>query len=281
MKKEITISELAKLMCVSVHQIRYFEEKGVLFPAYMDDNQYRMYGMDEVYRLAHILLLRKVGLSVQAIRDWSEEGTPDDMQRLLRQSISRMEAEMERLRTVSGFIHNVLDENERYGQETSSFEVVWRDPSVLSSWFETDIEADIDARMLAERSDTLPELFEADIHYVYEGGHRVRLCTEVQDTDGDVVLPAGEYLSYRFSIHGEEGLQQHVDQFHDFADRSSLVLTGPQILVEKSYLSLFTQESIYYELLARVDRSGGDVTEPSTAHSWRGCSANGNGMTDL
>lgn len=46
----MTISELAKLMQVSVHQIRYFEEKGVLLPAYIGDNQYRMYGIDEVYR---------------------------------------------------------------------------------------------------------------------------------------------------------------------------------------------------------------------------------------
>ncbi len=58
MKSEITISELAKLMNVSVHQIRYFEEKGVLLPAYIDNNQYRMYSMDQVYQLAHILLLR-------------------------------------------------------------------------------------------------------------------------------------------------------------------------------------------------------------------------------
>lgn len=69
MKDEITISELANLMQVSVHQIRYFEEKGVLQPAYTGENQYRMYGMDEVYRLAHILLLRKMGLSVQMIKD--------------------------------------------------------------------------------------------------------------------------------------------------------------------------------------------------------------------
>ncbi len=60
-KDGITISELAKLLQVSVHQIRYFEKKGVLTPAYTGENQYRMYGMDEVYRLAHILLLRKMG----------------------------------------------------------------------------------------------------------------------------------------------------------------------------------------------------------------------------
>ncbi len=65
MKSEITISELAKLMNVSVHQIRYFEEKEVLLPAYIDNNQYRMYSMDQVYQLAHILLLRRLGVSVQ------------------------------------------------------------------------------------------------------------------------------------------------------------------------------------------------------------------------
>ncbi|WP_240927487.1 MerR family transcriptional regulator [Paenibacillus thiaminolyticus] len=58
MKSEITISELAKLMNVSVHQIRYFEEKGVLQPSFTDNNQYRMYGIEQVYELAHILLLR-------------------------------------------------------------------------------------------------------------------------------------------------------------------------------------------------------------------------------
>jgi len=51
-KHEITISELAKLMNVSTHQIRYFEEKGVLKPAYTDDNQYRMYGKGQYHRWA-------------------------------------------------------------------------------------------------------------------------------------------------------------------------------------------------------------------------------------
>lgn len=68
MKSEITISELAKLMNVSVHQIRYFEEKGVLEPAYTDNNQYRMYSIEQVYQLAHILLLRKLGVPVHSIK---------------------------------------------------------------------------------------------------------------------------------------------------------------------------------------------------------------------
>ncbi|WP_241781647.1 MerR family transcriptional regulator [Paenibacillus sp. DMB5] len=48
MQKEITISELARLMQVSVHQIRYFEEKELLLPAYTDSNQYRKYSIDQI-----------------------------------------------------------------------------------------------------------------------------------------------------------------------------------------------------------------------------------------
>ncbi|MGG4499569.1 MerR family transcriptional regulator [Paenibacillus polymyxa] len=57
MKKHITISQLAQLMNVSVHQLRYFEEKGILYPLYTDENQYRMYGLHEIYQLSHILML--------------------------------------------------------------------------------------------------------------------------------------------------------------------------------------------------------------------------------
>ena len=261
MKQEVTISEFARLMGVSVHQIRYFEEKGVLYPSYVDENQYRMYGIEEIYRLSHIMLLRKAGLSVQAIRDWSAQGTPDDMKQLLEQSVTRIEEEMHKLRTLSDLIVKVLDENEQYGLKIPSFQRVQRESFALASWFETDIETELNARMLSEQRHTLPELFEADIHYIYEGGSRVKLCSQAQDSAGDIVLQAGEYLSYRFSIQGEEGLEQHTAQFQSFADRNELMLTMPRILVEKSYLSLFTQESIHYELLARIDRDNSSFTE--------------------
>ncbi|MEY8745975.1 MerR family transcriptional regulator [Bacillales bacterium AN1005] len=256
MKKEITIGEFAKLMNVSVHQIRYFEEKGVLFPAYIDENQYRMYGINEMYRLAHILLLRKAGLSVQAIRDWSEEGTPDDMKRMLAQSVSNLEAEINRLSELSELIGKVLDENERFTQKQTSFELIKRDQLMLNSWFETHVDTKLDARLLAQQGNALADLFESDIHYIFEGDQRLQLCTETQDLEGDVLLPAGEYLTYQFSVDNEEELQEHYNTFQSFADHRSLHLTGARILVEKSYLSLFTQESIHYELLARVDCEG-------------------------
>lgn len=58
------------MMQVSVHQIRYFEEKGVLMPSYSDDNKYRMYGIEQVYQLSEVLLLRKLGMPVQTEPKW-------------------------------------------------------------------------------------------------------------------------------------------------------------------------------------------------------------------
>ncbi|MBB3112706.1 DNA-binding transcriptional MerR regulator [Paenibacillus phyllosphaerae] len=252
---EITISELAHLMQVSVHQIRYFEEKGILYPAYTADNQYRMYGIDQIYRLSHILLMRKMGLSVQAIRQWTNEGTSDRMEQLLRQSATRIEAEMARLRSLTEFIHKVLEEKASTETEASAYQRVQREVSYLSSWFTIDKETKLDARMLAQQGDTIPELFKTNIHYLYEEGGPIRLCTEARQENGDIVLPEGEYLVYRFSAKGEEDIEHHYERFESYAERHSLLLTGPRMLVEKSYLSLFSQDDIHYEWLARIDRT--------------------------
>lgn len=113
----MTISELAKLMQVSVHQIRYFEEKGVLLPAYIGDNLYRMYGIDEVYRLAHILLLRRLGISVQSIKDCLGGFTPDQVASLLQQGMADTKAEIRRLQELNQLVHKVIQEYAEFSEE--------------------------------------------------------------------------------------------------------------------------------------------------------------------
>ena len=111
MKSEITISELAKLMNVSVHQIRYFEEKGVLLPAYIDNNQYRMYSMDQVYQLAHILLLRRLGVSVQSIKECMTSFSADQYGQLLNRSLLEINHELLRLQELqrAKYIPNLFE----------------------------------------------------------------------------------------------------------------------------------------------------------------------------
>jgi DNA-binding transcriptional MerR regulator len=261
-KKEITISELAALMGVSTHQIRYFEEKRVLCPAYIGDNHYRMYGMNQLYQLAHVLLLRKLGLSVQAIREWMENGTADGMQRLLRQSAARVEAEIEQLRQLGGFIANVLEDYEQFGQEHDVYQITDRNALPLSCWVQTEASAGLDARLLIQQGNRLAELHETDLHYVFDSAPAgsLRVCTETDEPDAELVLPAGSYLSCRFTARSEEEVSRQTERLAAYAKEHSLSLQGPLVLTEKSYLSLFTRDCLHYELFRSISKKKSERT---------------------
>ncbi|MCH4887838.1 MerR family transcriptional regulator [Acidaminobacter sp. JC074] len=73
--EDLTIGELAKMNDVSTHQIRFYEEKGILKPAYIDDNGYRKYNLDSMYQMSHVMMLREMNISVGKIREAMEKDT--------------------------------------------------------------------------------------------------------------------------------------------------------------------------------------------------------------
>ena len=61
------ISDVARMAGVSSRTLRHYEERGLLRPAHTGTNGYRYYGMPELLRLQRILLLRRLGLGLEAI----------------------------------------------------------------------------------------------------------------------------------------------------------------------------------------------------------------------
>jgi DNA-binding transcriptional MerR regulator len=277
MKDEITISELAKLMQVSVHQIRYFEEKGILMPAYIADNQYRMYGIDEIYRLAHILLLRKMGLSVQVIKECLTSLSSVQMRSLFSQALSDTEAAIAQLIDTKSFITRLLQEQESLddkqmidteneAENEALYSIVHREEIPLSLWFRMQEPATLNAKLLAQHQGKVPNLFEADIHYVYDHSGSVGIYTpshQGSDNRGsdnhlicDLILPVGNYLSRQLLAKNETELDEYISQFYDLVTHQGYDEDGPLIIVEKSYLSLFTPQQIHYELLLKLKGKG-------------------------
>ncbi|MCM3041184.1 MerR family transcriptional regulator [Paenibacillus motobuensis] len=252
MNNEITISELARLMSVSVHQLRYFEEKDVLTPAYTDHNQYRMYGIDQVYQLAHILLLRKLGVPVQSIKECMTSYSADQYTQLLHQSLQKINAELLRLQELQQFITKVLQEQQEFNLSSDQYQIKWRDTAYLSHWLEIDAQTKLTARSLAEQASHLPDLFESDIYYIENEANILNLYTETQGP-GVLTLPEGNYLSVQRQIHEDDELEQVVEQFFVYAAAQSYVIAGPVIIIEKSYLSLFTPNGLHYELQALLE----------------------------
>ena len=63
-----TINKLAKLSGVSARTLRFYDEIGLLKPAYSGENQYRYYEEEQLLMLQQILFFRELGFPLGDIQ---------------------------------------------------------------------------------------------------------------------------------------------------------------------------------------------------------------------
>ncbi|QLK86834.1 MerR family transcriptional regulator [Staphylococcus sp. 17KM0847] len=63
-----TTGELAKKFGVSTRTLQYYDDKGILHPAYVDENQYRVYSEREAAKLKLILILKSLSIPLKEIK---------------------------------------------------------------------------------------------------------------------------------------------------------------------------------------------------------------------
>ena len=63
-----TINQLAKLSGVSTRTLRFYDEIGLLAPAFYGENQYRYYKEEQLLMLQQILFYRELGFPLNDIK---------------------------------------------------------------------------------------------------------------------------------------------------------------------------------------------------------------------
>lgn len=88
MKEYFTIGELANLFAIDVQTLRYYDSIGLLVPAHRDaQSGYRLYKFDQIYQVASIRYLKRLGYSLKQIRQYLDSRTLEHtMQQLNDQS---------------------------------------------------------------------------------------------------------------------------------------------------------------------------------------------------
>lgn len=266
MNKYITISELSKLMHVSIHQIRYFEEKEILFPAYVDTNHYRMYGMDEIYQLSHILLLRKLNVPVQQIKECMLSYSADDYNRLLTDSLRAVQSQIDSLMHMEQFIQGILQEQQEWISQSQQdqcipiYEIKEIPVRHFTTWITIQPNESLHARVLYQHRTDQPALFEIDLHYLYTLG-QVAVCVPSSNATSDSFVEKGLYLTRSFTVTSEENIAQEIHHLKEYAFQATYVLVDPIILIEKSYLSMLGTDQLHYEIQARIEVTPPKVKE--------------------
>ncbi|GAA3685993.1 TipAS antibiotic-recognition domain-containing protein [Arthrobacter ginkgonis] len=101
------IAELARQASVSSRTLRHYHRLGLLVPAHIGANGYRYYGWEEALRLQRILLLRDLGLGLEAIGEVLDGGrSPVEA---LRSHRRWLEAELRRLAAMARTVDTTIE----------------------------------------------------------------------------------------------------------------------------------------------------------------------------
>lgn len=246
----IKISELAKIMKISVHQLRYFEKKGIFLPAYIDTNGYRMYGVDEIYRLCNILLLRDLQIPVNEIYELFHKYNSEQCEDLLENSFKQLQEQIEQLNSISEKIQQVLNQEKILKERIDDFQIQYLPKRNLSKRDVLSSSGDIDLNYLKENPDSFSTIFNNDFIYLYdEKGLIVYIEGESKI---DMILEEGEYLCGYFLIKENKDIEGAIKALEGYITESKFTHCGPTILYEKSYSSIFHKDAIVYEIQRKI-----------------------------
>ena len=63
MQEKYSIGEVAKMLDISTRTLRFYDEKDLVKPAYIEENGYRFYEKEQIKQIELILFLKDIGFS--------------------------------------------------------------------------------------------------------------------------------------------------------------------------------------------------------------------------
>lgn len=116
MKNEYTIHEFAQLYGIGTDTLRYYERLGLVHPK-RGANGYRLYSLNDIYRLTIIRDLRELGISTASIGEYLKELSVEHTLSLLEQEELLIANRLKELRIAQKTIRNRTNMLQTFQQE--------------------------------------------------------------------------------------------------------------------------------------------------------------------
>ena len=126
-KEYLNVNELATLFGLNVQTLHYYDKIGILKPSYRDPkNGYRKYRFDQTYKLASIRYMRKLGYSIEAVRDFQDTKSPDEALKRLKERSAAIHAQCEEMMRIDHAILRKIQfiEDSKAGIDYENIQVV-------------------------------------------------------------------------------------------------------------------------------------------------------------
>lgn len=114
MKDLFSIGELAKLQNISRQTLIFYDKIGLFCPAYIDpENGYRYYSINQLDNLDAICIMKKIGFSLNEIKENMKSFTSDRSILALRKQLSSINRQIEELQLIKSRVEHRLSQIER------------------------------------------------------------------------------------------------------------------------------------------------------------------------
>ncbi|WP_053957200.1 MerR family transcriptional regulator [Inediibacterium massiliense] len=230
MKKEYSIGQICKLYNLGPDSLRYYEKKGLISPK-RKKNGYRVYTLDDIWRLNVIKDLRKLDFSTYQIKEYLEKRTIDTTIELMKKEMELIEKEIEPLRDLKENIEKKLIVLNEFAKIEKFEEVVVKKIGRRKILFtegpmSKDEEVDLAFRKLEGTDDEKLFLFankdmgvliseEGTKKGNYSLYQKAFFFVDEKDKDYNMVIPEGDFatLTYRGSYKRSQKLFEKVMDF--------------------------------------------------------------------
>ena len=233
------ISEISKLYDIGVDSLRYYERLGILTPK-RDTNGYRLYDLNDLYKLNMIRDLRAIDFSMAQIKDYLDQMSVDNTLEILQKEQQILEEKLKEIKIRQEIIEDhmrALQENRiRPTGVMQIKDLPARYCVRLNEYITRDEEMDFLIKKLHQKhEDKIRDLGNLTIcaylsmKDINEGRanvyNSVFFILEQDTSDFDFELPAGKYLSCYYRGNYEQNADR-VRELLDYAGQQNLKVIG-------------------------------------------------------
>lgn len=246
----IKISQLAFIMGISTHQIRYFEEKGIFDPAFIEKNGYRMYGINEIYEMLHILFFRELDISVKDISILKKTNMKADYLSILTEKKDDIEKHIVKLKDLKKAIETtiqVLDEVKENNESFRYAELNEVKLKILNSYeHHHNFNAQDMLQIIKEYSNynllNTVQIYDKSKYYV---------CVE-DERNFDYTLSQGKYIYKMENVNSYQKAEKKVAQFLKQIKKMSIETEGPLLIQDLHQASITSSDSVTIKIMMKV-----------------------------
>lgn len=126
MKDYLNVSEIGSLFGLGIQTIHYYDKIGILKPAFREGKAgIRKYKFDQIYQLASIRYMRKLGYSIEEVRKFQDSRNPELTIHLLRERSKALQAQWRELMQIDDAILRKINyiESEMKHMDLDSIEI--------------------------------------------------------------------------------------------------------------------------------------------------------------